>query len=97
MSPDEPCGIVYVEAMATGLSVVAHDCPNTRWIVEDAGQLVDTTKLPAVVHAVSTSLTDGFSRSRLSADVDWRTVTRRFAHSLSDGSVTRSTPRGRVE
>lgn len=37
----EPFGIVFLEAMATGLPVVGHDWDVTRWIVGDAGTVVD--------------------------------------------------------
>jgi glycosyltransferase involved in cell wall biosynthesis len=43
MSMDEPFGNVYIEALATGLPIVAHDCTTTRWILENTSTLVDTT------------------------------------------------------
>jgi glycosyltransferase involved in cell wall biosynthesis len=36
----EPFGLVFLEAMASGLPVVAHHFPVTRWIVGDAGETV---------------------------------------------------------
>lgn len=37
----EPFGLVFLEAMASGLPIVAHTFPVTRWIVGDAGETVD--------------------------------------------------------
>lgn len=48
MSKDEPFGNVYIEALAAGLPVVAHDWASTRWMFEDAAVLVDTDDAGAV-------------------------------------------------
>ena len=37
----EPFGIVFLEALASGLPVVAHHFPVTRWIIDDGGTTVD--------------------------------------------------------
>ncbi len=52
LSLDEPFGNVYVESAACGLPVVAHDNPSTRWILGDAGLLVDTTDRAATTDAL---------------------------------------------
>lgn len=44
----EPFGLVFLEAMACGLPVVAHQFPVTRWIVGDAGEIVDMESLGAL-------------------------------------------------
>ena len=59
MSRGEPFGIVYLEALATGLPIVAHDARTTRWIVEDSEGLVDTTDAGAVADALGRALERG--------------------------------------
>jgi glycosyltransferase involved in cell wall biosynthesis len=56
MSRDEPFGNVYLEALATGLPVVAHDNAASRWILEDRGILVDTADETAVAVALRRAL-----------------------------------------
>jgi glycosyltransferase involved in cell wall biosynthesis len=56
MSQDEPFGNIYVEALATGLPIVAHRTPVTQWILEDQATLIDTADLDAVTQALSTAL-----------------------------------------
>jgi glycosyltransferase involved in cell wall biosynthesis len=41
LSQDESFGNVYVEAMASGVPVVAYDSARTRWILGDEGLLGD--------------------------------------------------------
>jgi glycosyltransferase involved in cell wall biosynthesis len=50
LSKEESFGNVFLEAMACGLPVVAHDTPRVRWIVGDDQFLVDTTD-PAAISA----------------------------------------------
>ena len=56
MSLDEPFGIVYVEALATGLPVVTQDTNITRWSVGSNGVLVDATNSDAVAAGLTTAL-----------------------------------------
>jgi glycosyltransferase involved in cell wall biosynthesis len=48
LSKEESFGNVFVEAMACGLPIVAHDSPRLRWIVGDREYLLDTTD-PATI------------------------------------------------
>ena len=56
LSLDEPFGNVFVEALASGLPVVAHDSARTRWIVGNGQSLCDTSDGAALVAAVRRGL-----------------------------------------
>lgn len=56
MSQVEPFGNIYIEALAAGLPVVAHETPNTRWIFEDQGVLVDTSSPEEVLSGIARAL-----------------------------------------
>jgi glycosyltransferase involved in cell wall biosynthesis len=56
MSKDEPFGNIYIEALATGLPVVAHDTPVTRWILGEHATLLDTGDLVGVARALEQAL-----------------------------------------
>ncbi len=58
MSQDEPFGNVYVEALATGLPIVAHSTLVTQWILEDQAILVDTCDRANVVVALRQALAE---------------------------------------
>ena len=47
----EPFGLVFLEAMACGVPIVAHQFPVTHWIVDDAGETVDM-EAPGALMAV---------------------------------------------
>ena len=52
LSLEESFGNVYVEAMATGLPIVAHDSERVRWIVGAEEQLVDSNHSDAITAAL---------------------------------------------
>lgn len=56
LSLDEPFGNIYLEALATGLPIVAHDHPTTRWIVENNAVLVDTEQSSQIVQGILSAL-----------------------------------------
>lgn len=56
LSKDESFGNVYVEAMACGLPIVAHDWARTRWIVGDREFLADTDDQEMLVAAIRAAL-----------------------------------------
>ena len=56
MSREESFGLIYLEALATGLPVVAHATPVTRWMFEDQAFLVDTSDEEATARELSRAL-----------------------------------------
>jgi glycosyltransferase involved in cell wall biosynthesis len=77
----ESFGNVYVEAMAVGLPVVAHDYVVTRWIFGDHPNLIDASDETALVAAVSRAIqggrADAAARSRTAADrFAWSSIAR---------------------
>jgi glycosyltransferase involved in cell wall biosynthesis len=75
----ESFGNAYVEAMATGIPLVAHDFAGTRWIVGDDQGLVDTTDPNQVEAALRAALRpDRSALLRRAAEAHdrfaWRTI-----------------------
>ncbi len=56
LSIEESFGNIFVEAMAVGLPIVAHDSPRVRWIVGDGEHLVDSKDLGSVTAALAKAL-----------------------------------------
>lgn len=88
LSTEEPFGNVFVEAMASGLPIVAHDTARTRWIVGDQELLCDSRDLHLLVEALTRAiLTDRAGASRRSARAatfSWRYVAARYRAFLAD-------------
>ncbi len=59
----ESFGNVYVEAMAVGLPVVAHDSPVTRWIFGDEPGLIDAERTEQMTNALVEALAEGSVRA----------------------------------
>ncbi|PMB42824.1 glycosyl transferase family 1 [Fischerella thermalis CCMEE 5330] len=57
----EPFGLVYLEAMATGLPVVATEDEMRRYIIGDGGILCDVTNLDVYAHAIKDALSSNWS------------------------------------
>lgn len=57
LSQDEAFGNVFIEALACGLPVVAHDSPRARWIVGDDEFLFDTNEPAAIAEHISVART----------------------------------------
>jgi glycosyltransferase involved in cell wall biosynthesis len=88
MSLSEPFGNVFVESMAMGVPVVAHDCPNHRWILGGFGALVDTTdpeSVRAAIDRVSSAACDrADARRRVCAEFSWEAVGARYATAIRE-------------
>jgi glycosyltransferase involved in cell wall biosynthesis len=84
MSQEEPFGIVYLEAAASGLPVVAHDGPVPRWILGDTALFADTSDVAAVAVSLRRALaSDAASfgkagRERILADWTWEQQAERY-------------------
>lgn len=63
LSREESFGNVFVEAMATGLPVVALDNSKTRWIIGSTGQFSDDSSVEAISAAVGRALQHGEAAS----------------------------------
>ena len=84
LSLDEPFGNVYTEALATGRPIVAHDCPSTRWILEESGVLVDSHDEEALVDGIRRALKasgseeTGARRELAQRRFGWRGIARSY-------------------
>jgi glycosyltransferase involved in cell wall biosynthesis len=91
MAQDEAFGNIYVEALASGLPVVAHDTPVTRWILQDEANFADTSDKMSVVAALRAALDNGrdddrIARRRALAETrfDWAIVARQYGEFFQD-------------
>lgn len=89
MSLEESFGNVYIEALATGTPVVAHDGPITRWILERHAHLVDTASEPDLVAALTGALAGGRSGAEERAAFavsryTWEAVAERYLEFLAE-------------
>jgi len=98
MSTIEASANAYMEALASGLPIVTHDCPVTRWTLEDTSELVDATCEPAVAEALTRAISQDnpkhiearrelarrrFTWDRLAAEYE------RFFRAVRDGTILR--------
>ena len=90
MSIDEPSANAYIEAMATGLPVVTHDRPVTRWTFQDVAYLVDTTNSEQVTAALRQAIGENEpklvnERRQRAVDVfAWDSIALKYADFIRD-------------
>lgn len=80
----EPSANVWSEALSSGLPVVAHDMPVTRWVLGEYGVLADATKdealTAAIVWALARPAEEKALRHRRAEEVlAWSSIARRAA------------------
>ena len=73
MHREEPFGIVYLEAAASGLAIVAPDAPIPRWILGDSAVYVDPDEPASVADGLRRALS-AESRHRLSSSLRERVL-----------------------
>lgn len=86
---NEAFGIVYVEALAAGLPVVAPDDRNRREIIGEAGEFVDVTDTTAYAKALELAIAKDFGEAprRQALQFDWDTIAAQY-ESLLKGLFT---------
>lgn len=84
MHRTEPFGIVYLEACATALPIVAPDAPTPRWILGDHAHYADPDDPDTVAEALQRALTDDGAatgralRKRVMVDWTWDVQAARY-------------------
>jgi glycosyltransferase involved in cell wall biosynthesis len=71
----EPFGIVFLEAMASGLPILGHHFPVTKWIVGDGGLVIDMTKRGALADALVRWIGDAGLRASVASQARDRATT----------------------
>jgi glycosyltransferase involved in cell wall biosynthesis len=86
LSRDESFGNVFVEAMACGITTVAWDLPNTRWITGSTGRLVADGDQAALVSTIGSALRQGDGQAELNLRAQhfsWERIAQEYETFLS--------------
>jgi glycosyltransferase involved in cell wall biosynthesis len=88
LSKEESFGNVFVEALACGLPIVAHDSPRLRWIVGDGEFLVDTGDPAAIARHIALArrapATDRQARAQKAASFSWSKIGEYYREFLTE-------------
>lgn len=82
----EAFGLVYLEAMASGLGIVAPDDSSRREIVGDAGILVEVSNIPEYANAIEQALKSDWSKkAKAQAEkFSWDKIAKRYEEVMLD-------------
>jgi glycosyltransferase involved in cell wall biosynthesis len=93
LSKEESFGNVFVEAMACGIPVVAHDSPRSRWLVGEDEFLLDTDNSESIAEhiklACGATEAQRQDRVRRAEAFSWPTIGKMYREFLDD-VVTKS-------
>jgi len=82
LSKDEPSSLAFLEALASGLPLVAHDLPQLRYIVGHEEFLVDTEDIELVANQIArardTSTITTQKRSMLAQAFSWQKIAAQY-------------------
>ena len=87
LSTEESFGNVFLEALACGLPIVAHDFARLRWIVGDREFLLDTTHPHAIAEQIeiaARSQNDKDQRAGIAANFSWSKVASMYRDFLQE-------------
>jgi glycosyltransferase involved in cell wall biosynthesis len=88
LAKDESFGNVFLEAIACGLPVVAHDNRRVRWIVGADEFLTDTDDPAAIAQKIETAQTststERAARAKKAAGFSWAKIAEQYRHFLKE-------------
>ncbi|HMI41220.1 MAG TPA: glycosyltransferase family 4 protein [Sphingomicrobium sp.] len=88
LSRDESFGNVFIEALACGTPIVAHDLPRTRWILGDQANYVPKMEVRSIAEQLGLALrekrTGRESRAEHAKRFSWLSVAKRYRDFLTE-------------
>jgi len=91
-SPGEAFGIAFLEAMASGLSVVAHDGPRQRYVVDGAGvfcNVFDPQEYATAIRRALNARPDSVG-TKAAARFDWNEIATKYTEVFKEVCGSRS-------